>query len=639
MALSINLRVAERLVVIVGGGPVAARRAATLLSAGAHLHVIAPQFCSDVRALEGERVKLIARSYQKGDLAQAFIAIAATDDGAVNATVCADASSDAILCNDVSKPERGNFTFPAAAQYGRITLAVDTAGASPALSKKLLRQLGATIDPRAAQAAETLDRMRAHAAQIEDGQERRRILAEAADLPLDTLAGMSAKQAAAYIEREGAPHESVTCASRGSRLALAQAASITGKLQSAGIHSQILTIATRGDLSPDRPLSEMNAENIFVKEIESALLDGRADYAVHSCKDLPSTLEPELQLVAISVREDARDAFCSERFESFADLPSGARIGTSSIRRRAQLRALRSDLDYVNCRGNVDTRLRKLRDGEYDAIVLAMAGLRRLESSASHTAAFEAAEIVPAVGQGALAIEMRAGESELQKVIRRTVNDERAELAIICERAALAALGGGCNAPIGIHAHYEAAVLHAIGIVCSNDGSQTVSARTSATVADIEQASGLGARLASQLLISGGGQLLGSTCGGHLPLAGRVILLPRTQTRDSQIAPALEGAGARVIQVRDTAEALQALAEQSVDMVVFPSSGTVDTIGEMFRTWRVDATRPAIAAMGPSSANAATKRGVAPDVVAHEPTIESLSIAIRRYFEGRVLAP
>ena len=643
-ALSINLHVADRLTIVVGGGPLAARRATTLLSAGARVQMVAPDFSTAAAAIDHADLVRIERRYEAAELKDAFLAIAATNDRDVNARVCADANAAGVLCSNASDPQSGDFTFPAAAHYGRVTIAVDTGGASPELAKKLLKQLGRHLDTHAGAAADTLAIMREHLLAVGPPDQRSPLLREFANLPLEMLAALSADDARKYVENAGTgPRDEraseasriLTCASRGSRLALMQTSSITSALERAGIESRVVTIATRGDLAPHRPLSEMNAENIFVKEIEVALLDGRADYAVHSCKDLPSTLDPGLQLIAISEREDPRDAFCSERFASFYELPSGARVGTSSIRRRAQLKSLRHDLEYVDCRGNVDTRLRKLREGEFDALVLAMAGLNRLSAAASSTVAFEVDEIVPAVGQGALAVETRSEGSELHETIRETINDTCTELAVVCERSALAALGGGCNAPIGVNAHFGAGALTVSGIVCSHDGSQTVAARATATVENPLQAAELGERLATQLLTSGAAQLLGSPEIG-LPLAGRIIMLPRTQERESRIAPALERGGARVLQVRGAEEALQALGEGTVDMVVFASSGAVDTVSEMFPTWRVDATRPAIAAMGEASAGAAAERGVEADVVAEQPTIESLVVAIQRYFKHGV---
>ena len=614
-----------------------------LLSAGARVRMVAPDFCPEALAIDHADLTRVERRYENSDLAGAILVLAATNETAVNARVCADARSAGVLCSDASDPQGGDFTFPAAGHYGRITIAVDTGGASPELSKKLLKQFSAQLDTHAGAAADTLGIMREHLFAVEPAAHRSRLLREFANLPLEMLAALSTDDARRYVEnavsgardkRRSEGTQILTCASRGSRLALMQTASITSALERAGLQSRVLTIATQGDLAPHRPLSAMNAENIFVKEIETALLDGRADYAVHSCKDLPSTLDPGLRLIAISQREDPRDAFCSERFASFYELPPGARVGTSSVRRRAQLMSLRLDLEYVDCRGNVDTRLRKLREGEFDALVLAMAGLKRLSTSAPSTVAFEVDEIVPAVGQGSLAIETRSEESRLHDTIRQTINDTHAEVAVACERSALAALGGGCNAPIGIHAHFVTGALTVSGIVCSPDGSQTVAARATALIENPLQAADLGERLATQLLTSAAAELLGSELG--LPLAGRVIMLPRTQERESRIAPALERGGARVLQVRGAEEALQALGEQTVDMVVFASSGAVDTVSEMFPTWRVDATRPAIVAMGEAAAGAAAARGVEADVVAEEPSIESLVAAIRRYFKHGV---
>ena len=170
----------------------------------------------------------------------------------------------------------------------------------------------------------------------------------------------------------------------------------------------MLGVTTSGDRDRTRPLDRFDDVNVFVKELESALRERRAGYAVHSCKDLAGTLPGDMRIAAISARADARDAFCSERYESLESLPAGAVVGTSSPRRRAQLAALRPDLRYENLRGNVDTRLKKLARGEYDAIVLAMAGLQRLGVAAAHVAPFAEDRLVPAVGQGALAVEVRS---------------------------------------------------------------------------------------------------------------------------------------------------------------------------------------------------------------------------------------
>jgi hydroxymethylbilane synthase len=219
-----------------------------------------------------------------------------------------------------------------------------------------------------------------------------------------------------------------------------------------GIAAEIVGVTTAGDRDRRAPLYALGETNVFVKELESALREGRADYAVHSCKDLPSELAADMRIAAVSAREDPRDAFCSERYESLDALPAGARVGTSSPRRRTQLELLRPDLLYEHLRGNVDTRLRRLRKGSFDAIVLAMAGLARLGVTARHVVPFPADRFVPAAGQGALAVEVRAGEESLALAIRAAVNDEVSERCVMCERAALRSLRAGCSAPIGVHA-------------------------------------------------------------------------------------------------------------------------------------------------------------------------------------------
>ena len=294
------------------------------------------------------------------------------------------------------------------------------------------------------------------------------------------------------------PAASVVCASRRSALATVQSRYVAARLAQRGIASTILGITTAGDRDQERPIDRLDSPNVFVKELETALRDRRADYAVHSCKDLASSLPDDMHLAAISRREDPRDAFCSERFESFESLPPGAVVGTSSPRRREQLLALRPDLALTTLRGNVDTRLRKLRDGQYDAIVLAMAGLNRLRARATHVVAFDVETIVPAAGQGALGIETRAGDDALAGVLRAAVNDAGTELCVACERAALRTLQAGCSAPIGIHATLEGETMTVRGSYAI-EGSGIRTQRREARVVTLHEAEALGAELAGAL--------------------------------------------------------------------------------------------------------------------------------------------
>lgn len=293
--------------------------------------------------------------------------------------------------------------------------------------------------------------------------------------------------------------DTVVLASRASALAMTQSRLVASRLAELGIASTILTVTTTGDRVQDRPIAAIGSVNVWVKELELALRDGRADYAVHSCKDMPAIIEPDMTIAAISKREDPRDAFCSERFPSFDALPPGATVGTSSLRRRAMLAALRPDLSYVDVRGNVDTRLRKLREGTYDAIVLAVAGLRRLNVHAAHTVPFPVNDLVPAAGQGALAVETLASRADIATRLHDAVNDTATELCVRAERAALATLRAGCNAPLGIHATLEDRCIAIVGAYAFSEGAPLVREQRTRTVATIEDAERLGIDLAQTL--------------------------------------------------------------------------------------------------------------------------------------------
>jgi hydroxymethylbilane synthase len=337
--------------------------------------------------------------------------------------------------------------------------------------------------------------------------ERAAVMRELAALPVDSLASLDRAKAeheveaalARLRERDDVPAiASAIAASRASALAMWQTRHVAARLAECGVATTILNVTTTGDRVQDRAIAAIGSENVWVKELEVALRDRRADYAVHSCKDLPSQLEPDMLLAAVSQREDPRDAFCSERYASFADLPPGAIVGTSSLRRRVQLQALRPDLRYEDVRGNIDTRLRKMRDGRYDAIVLAMAGLRRLGIGATHTVAFDLTDMVPAVAQGALAVETRVGDVDLAQRLRTAVNDEPTEWCIAAERAAMRALRAGCNAPLGVHARYEGATMF-VDAAFGLDSGEVIRERATGDVASIADAEALGERIAAAL--------------------------------------------------------------------------------------------------------------------------------------------
>jgi hydroxymethylbilane synthase len=293
-------------------------------------------------------------------------------------------------------------------------------------------------------------------------------------------------------------------ASRGSQLALWQARWVSAQLTAASHECRIEIIKTTGDKITDVPLAQVGAlvgsKGLFTKEIEEALLDGRADLAVHSLKDLPTELPEGLVLAAVPEREDARDAVVGR---PLADLPTGARVGTSSLRRTAQLRRLRPDLVVESVRGNLDTRLRKLDEGQYDAILLAAAGLKRLGWGARIAEILEPERMCSAVGQGALAIETRAAGAGRDACA--ALDHAATHAAVMAERGVLGALGGGCQVPIGALATVAGGRLHLQAIVVSPDGSELVRAQAEGAV---EEAEAIGRALGADLLDRGARQIL-----------------------------------------------------------------------------------------------------------------------------------
>jgi hydroxymethylbilane synthase len=303
--------------------------------------------------------------------------------------------------------------------------------------------------------------------------------------------------------------------SRGSQLARWQANHISALLRARGHEVEIEIIHTSGDKITDIPLAMVGTKSglgkgIFTKEIEEALAAGGVDLAVHSLKDLPTELPPGFEIAAITKREDPRDAFCSCHYASFRDLPQGARVGTSSLRRQAQLKAVRPDLHIHPLRGNVDTRLRKLEQGEYDAIILASAGLKRLGKTELVKQILSTEIMCPAVGQGALGIEIRKGDGATRQHLE-FLNDSAAHATTTCERALLNRLGGGCQVPVGAFAEMRNGRLHLESIVADPDGSKIL--RDSRDGDDPEQ---LGSDAGTALLRRGGDQILEAVYGRGL---------------------------------------------------------------------------------------------------------------------------
>lgn len=290
--------------------------------------------------------------------------------------------------------------------------------------------------------------------------------------------------------------------SRGSQLALWQANHVAALLRAKGHTVEIEIIKTTGDKITSVALAQVGTKGMFTKEIEDALAEERVDLAVHSLKDVPTDLAQVFELVAIMKREDPRDAFISVKFAELEELPRGAKVGTSSLRRQCQLKSIRPDLEVFPVRGNVDTRLRKLESGEYDAIILAAAGVKRLGLETHVRSRISPDIMCPAVGQGALAIEARSNDAQT-KALLAFLNDADTHAAIECERAVLGSLGGGCQVPIGAYAEKRSDRLYLRAMVGRPDGSQILR----------EQADGtdgvkLGRETAQALLFRGGDKIL-----------------------------------------------------------------------------------------------------------------------------------
>jgi hydroxymethylbilane synthase len=289
---------------------------------------------------------------------------------------------------------------------------------------------------------------------------------------------------------------------RGSMLALWQAEHVRSRLATLGHATTLHPITTSGDRLLDRRLDRIGGKGAFLKEIEEALLEGAIDLAVHSLKDVPTLIPPGLRLCAFLERADARDALISRRGAGLMALPSGARLGSTSLRRKAQILIVRPDLLFEDLRGNVDTRLRRLRDGDFDAIVMAMAGLVRLGRESAASEIFDTEKLLPAPGQGVIALECRDDDHDVARAVAPLHHAPTASV-IAAERAFLSGIGGGCNVPLGAHAELVETGVRLRALVAREDGSRFVRGeRLGADPVD------LGRRLAEELIAQGASELM-----------------------------------------------------------------------------------------------------------------------------------
>jgi hydroxymethylbilane synthase len=305
--------------------------------------------------------------------------------------------------------------------------------------------------------------------------------------------------------------DSITIATRGSRLALWQAEHTAGLIRKRHPELDIrtLTIKTTGAAVLDAPLSKIGGKGLFVKEIDEALLAGRADIAVHSLKDIPAELPAGLTLGIVLQRDDPADLLLSVDYSGLIVLPSGATVGTSSLRRQAQILARRPDVRVLPLRGNLDSRLRKLQTGEFTAIVLAAAGMERLGIRAPHMERLMPERFVPAAGQGALGLEWRADRHDIA-ILLKDCEHVPSRLCVEAERAFLAGMNGGCQTPVAAYATYERGSLQLNGLIARLDGSEIISRTSGCTMATLAAARQLGRHLAADILDSGGRSVLNS---------------------------------------------------------------------------------------------------------------------------------
>ena len=298
----------------------------------------------------------------------------------------------------------------------------------------------------------------------------------------------------------------VRIATRASELALWQSRHVAAALEAAwpGLVTELVPLTTTGDRILDRPLALIGGKGLFIKELEVAMLEGQADIAVHSMKDVPFELPDELHIAAILTREDARDVLVSANGETLDSLPQGCRVGTSSLRRRSQLLALRPDLNLLELRGNVPTRLGRLARGDYDAIVLAAAGLKRLGLYGKGACALATEHLLPAVGQGAIGIECRRGDADIETLIA-PLHDAVTACCVHAERAMNARLGGSCTVPVAGHAQFDRGQLQLRGLVAAVDGDDIVRQTASGPSIDAER---IGDNLGQALLAAGAERIL-----------------------------------------------------------------------------------------------------------------------------------
>ncbi len=504
-----------RLCTVVGGGDVAARKVQSLLEAGARVKVVAPRLNAALSTLLGESgLAHVRRAYRRGDLEGSLLAFAATDSPETNEAVWRDAEAAGILVNTADDPSHCSFIVPSRVNRHPIAIAISTHGASPALARHLRERISEAVPAEYQDLARLLGRLRpeltaVHPSAKERGARWRRALESNA---LELLRDGKHREAEAVarcvlglapaIDRKQSEPWKAVIGTRGSALARAQAGEVAGRLRDIGVLVDIRTIRTAGDRT--RGALARAGVGVFVREIEHALLRREVDVAVHSMKDLPTVMREGLVVAAVPPREDPRDALVSRTGKTLAELPLGSRVATSSPRRVAQLRAHRSDLVFIPVRGNLDTRLRKLSRGDFDALVVAYAGLLRLGLTERAAEIISPEICLPAPGQGALALQVRDTDDALREMVSKLDHPE-SRLAAAAERAFLARLGVGCSLPAGALGAVESDLLLLRAAMADPEGRRIIRRKAEGPASAAEA---VGRRVAEEVLAAGGDRIL-----------------------------------------------------------------------------------------------------------------------------------
>jgi len=432
----------------------------------------------------------------------------------------------------------------------------------------------------------------------------------------------------------------IVIGSRGSDLALAQTNHVAACIRAVApeINVSVRIISTKGDRVTAVPLAMIGGKGLFTQELESALLDGHIDLAVHSLKDLPTSLPAGLCLAAVPPREDPADAFISLNAQSVEELPRGARVGTSSLRRKVQLLAARPDLEVVDLRGNVPTRLKKLESEGLDAIVLACAGLKRLGLDAHITQALPPQVMLSAVGQGALGIECREDDAALRAILAK-LHDNDTFAEVTAERALLHEIGGGCQTPVAALGRVSEGVLTLHACIASVDGAEALRISREAPMAEAEA---LGRETARALLGQGAQRLMTAPRHASDALRGKRIVVTRAATQAGGLAERLEALGAQVlalptIEIRGIVPETDIAGPHDYDWIVFTSANGAHFFAEALIAKGLPWTRyreASVCAIGPSTAEAVLRAGLAVTLVPDDYIAEAVVEKLKRIEGG-----